>query len=125
MPRLESSYFRTEALGATSICTAVNRSGDYKWTPEGKCLQISTGQIYPGKQSESNCTCLGPPPKAPSGWSAVATFAKDLLAPRIAPGPGRPAPAPDPSFTASGLVLPAVLVVGGVGLLLVLSRKKK
>lgn len=126
MPRLESSYFRTEALGAApsaSICKQVNQSGDYKWTPEGKCLNISTGTIYGGKQSDSNCVCLGPPPKSSSGGAgAVLDFFKKTLLPGD-PGPGRSI-APDSSFTASGLLVPAVLVVGGIGLLLILKKKK-
>lgn len=121
MPRLESSYFHTEALGATAICTEVNKSGNYKWTPEGKCLELSSGKIYPGKQSESNCICLGPPPKVESGWSGVATFAKNLFAPASAPST---VTAPDSSFTASGLLMPAVLVVGGIAALLILRKKK-
>lgn len=126
MPRLESSYFKTEALGATpsaSLCSQVNASGNYKWTPEGKCLNTSTGQIYAGKQSDSNCVCLGPAPKPSSGFSAVWDFTKKALLPGQSSG-GEYAPAPDSSFTTSGLLVPAVLVVGGIGLFLILKKKK-
>jgi len=125
---LESSYLNTEALGATSFCDEIRAQQKYRWTPEGKCLNTVTGQLFRNgakDQSQSNCTCLGPPP-AQSGAAAAFEFLKKTLLPSPStPGAFGPARSADPSFTASGLLVPAVLVVGGVGLLLVLKKKKK
>lgn len=122
---LESSYLHTEALGAASLCDQIKASGNYRWTPDGRCQNIATGVIRSGDPKTSNCMCLGPPPSQ-GGASAAFDFLKKALLPSpTTPGAFGPARSPDPSFTASGLLLPAVLVVGGVGLLLVLKKKKK
>jgi hypothetical protein len=120
--KLESNYIKTEALGdwRSDMCSAVKSSGDYRWTPEGKCLQISTGKVYPGDQKLSNCSCLGPPP-ATSGGGAVYDFFRRTFLPQ--PGPSGPV-APSSSFSPTSMMLPAVAVVGVVGLLLILKKKK-
>jgi hypothetical protein len=126
---LESSYLNTEALGATSdLCAEIKRSGNYAWTSDGKCKNKTTGKLYPGPQSQSNCTCLGPPPKTAGDRASDALdflwgAAKDKFLPH--PNQIGPSRQPDPSFTASGMLIPAVAVVGVVGLILVLKKKKK
>jgi hypothetical protein len=124
--KLESNYIMTEALGASGICDQVKASGRHRWTPEGKCLNTVTGAVFQGDQRNSNCMCLGPPP-AQSGGAAVFDFFKTTFLPgggAVGPAVG-PAGRPSSAFTAQGLLLPAALVVGGVGLLLILKKKKK
>jgi hypothetical protein len=119
---LESNYIKTEALGASgSMCDKVRASGDYRWNHDGKCQQISTGRLYPGDQKLSNCSCLGPPP-ATSGSGAVYNFLLRTFLPQ--PGTVGAPVMPESSFSPTSLMLPAVLVVGGIGLLLILKKKK-
>lgn len=116
---------RTMALAGvgtnSDICKWVKSSGDYKWNAQGKCVQISTGAVYPGDQKNSNCVCLGPAP-AQSGWAAVLDYGKSLL-PQAQQQYSGPQGQPSGSLTGSGLLVPAVAVVGGVALLLMLRKK--
>jgi hypothetical protein len=112
----DATYIYQEALG-------LDLTKKYVWNAECKCINTETGLPYPGDQKLSNCVTFHGACKPPSGISAAFDFLKGALLPS-----GQRAPistAPDSSFTAGGLLMPAVLVVGGVGLLLVLKKKKK
>jgi hypothetical protein len=111
--KLESSYIRTEQLGALPE--------DYKWK-NGICYNIKTGAPYTGNQRDSNCYSLYGPYKEPTGFAAAASFLKQQAEGLIAGRQGFQQGVP--STTASNLLVPAVLVVGGIGLLLILKKKK-
>lgn len=110
--RLESSYIKTTALGATPA--------GYKWK-DGKCINTLTGAPYPGDQKLSNCYALYGPYKEPTGKTAVFSFLKKTFFGEDVP---QGQPLPQASITASSLLVPAVVVVGGVALLLILRKKK-
>lgn len=129
--KLESNYIRTttlgnyvhvDALGASTVCDQVRAGGNYRWTSDGKCLEISSGRIYSGNQSDSNCVCLGPPP-AQGGKAGLLDFLTKTFVPSPS-GAGIARGVPSSSFTSSGILVPAVAVVGGVALLLILTKKK-
>jgi hypothetical protein len=113
------------ALSGTTLCDEIKASGQYKWGADGKCYGPD-GKPYPGDQKNSNCTCLGPAP-AQSGWGALIDYglnqAKSFLQPAQQSYSG-PQGRPSGALTGSGLLVPAVAVVGGVALLLILKKKK-
>ena len=92
---------------------------DYKWK-DGICYNIKTGVPYTGNQANSNCQALYGPYKEPAGWAAVLDFAKKKF---LGEDTQQYAGA-QPSITTSSLLVPAVVVVGGVALFLILRKKK-
>ena len=115
--KLESNYIRTTALGA-AVCGGASPL-DYAWQ-NGKCRNKKTGVFYPGDQKLSNCHCLFGP--APTRTQAALDF---FLSKTVGgAGTGYQGAAPGSSFTSSGLLVPAIAVVGGVALLLILTKKK-
>lgn len=107
------------SLGATARCGGADPTS-YKWV-DGKCVNTRTGAVYPGDQKLSNCQCLFGSP--PSKTKQIFDFlgGQFLQGGLTTSQPGQPTS----SFTASGLVLPAVIVVGGVAALLLVAKKKK
>jgi hypothetical protein len=106
----------------TPTCQRVRASGGYAWNPQGKCANLKTGAVYPGDQKQSNCMCISDPPKQ-SGFGAAFEFLKTQLLPGQQQYAG-PQGQPSGALTGSGMLLPAVAVVGGVALLLILKKKK-
>lgn len=97
---------------------------NYQWNSKGKCIEVSTGKAYPGDQKLSNCYSYhGPPP--PTGAKGVVNFltgkAEGFVRGILQPNQGH---LPQATHTTSSLVMPALIVVGGVGLLLILKKKK-
>jgi hypothetical protein len=114
-----SHYFRDNraALGALDM------TKKYVWNADCKCINTETGMPYPGDQRLSNCTTIHGSCKAGSkGGGAVWDFFKQTFLPQTGPGYGGPGGAP--TTTASNLLIPAVAVVGVVGLFLILKKKK-
>lgn len=121
-----SQYIKEKmALSGTTLCDEIKASGQYKWGPDGKCYGPD-GKPYPGDQKLSNCTCLGPAPTQ-SGWGAVLDYGSSYLKNLITPAQQQyagPQGQPSGALTGSGMLLPAVAVVGGVAVLLLLMKKK-
>lgn len=120
-----SNYFQT-GLGATSAevmaSVPAHIKADFKWNGQGQCIQLSTGKPYPGDQRQSNCQAFQGEFK---GSTAAWAFLKDALLPNGgAPMPSNQ-PLPAASLTAGNILLPAVGIVGGIGLILLITRKKK
>ena len=118
-----SQYVRTNgALGAAYDPFQGGQASDFKWVPGGPtgftCTNMRTGAPYTGGLTTFPC---GARPSS-SGGGAVYDFLKKTFLPQTGPGYGGPG-AP-PSVTASSLLLPAVAVVGVVGVLLILKKKK-
>jgi hypothetical protein len=118
-----SKYFKTTGLGSLGATTACGGAdpNDYAWA-NGICTNRKTGAKYVGDQSKSNCQCLFGPP--PSRAGQVFDFLKGQLLPQAQNQFVGPQGQPSSSFTGSGLMLPAVAVVGGVALILLLKKKK-
>lgn len=95
---------------------------NYQWK-NGKCYNVATGVPYSGDQKDSNCYAAHGPAPSSGGFSAVLEYGKSMLMPAQQTYSGQPGQ-PSSSFTSSGLLLPAVAVVGGVALLLILKKKK-
>jgi hypothetical protein len=90
----------------------------YQWK-DGKCLNTETGKFYVGDQTKSNCQCLHGPAPA-TGWAGVWEFTKDKFLKGETGYQGQK----QPGITTAGIIVPAVAVVGGVALLLILKKKK-
>lgn len=120
MRLLESNYIRATSLGATPTKCGGSDPKRYQWK-EGKCVNMLTGAAYPGDQKLSNCQCLHGNAPAYKGKAGVVNFLKDAFFGGSIQG-GQPLP--QSSVTAPNLLLPAVAVVGGVALLLILKKKK-
>jgi hypothetical protein len=127
--KLESNYIKTEALGATYDPFKGEQASDFGWVlnlPKANrahnsqygCGSRRTGAPYTG--GLTNYPCTGSPP-ASSGGGAVYDFFRRTFLPQ--PGPSGPV-APSSSFSPTSMMLPAVAVVGVVGLLLILKKKK-
>lgn len=106
----------------SALCQQVRASGGYAWNPQGKCVNTKTGAVYSGSQTTSNCMCISDPPKQ-GGWGAVLDWGKAQLLPEQQQYAG-PQGQPSGALTGSGMLIPAVAVVGGVALLLLLKKKK-
>ena len=104
---------------APNPTTGATTTAGYKWK-EGICYNTRTGLPYPGNQKLSNCYAFFGPYKEPAGWAAVLDFAKKKF---LGEGTQQYAGA-QPSITTSSLLVPAVVVVGGVALFLILRKKK-
>jgi len=112
-----SNYVKS-SLGASE-----SFKNNYQWNSQGVCIEQSTGKPYPGDQKLSNCYGFHGPP--PSGTKGVVNFltgkAQELIGGFLRP---QTTNLPQATHSTSSLVLPAVIVVGGVGLLLILKKKK-
>jgi hypothetical protein len=99
-----------------------SKPSDYVWK-DGKCLDTTTGRYYQGSQQDSNCYAQYGPAPASSGWGAVTEWGLSLIKPPATQQPVYQQGSPTSAFTASGMLLPAVVVVGGVALILLLRKK--
>lgn len=105
-------------LGDVGHAHTTTTAKPYQWK-NGICYNTATGVPYSGDQKLSNCYSLYGPYKAPTGGAAVYDFFKKTFL-----GEGGQQYAGQPSITSSSLVMPAVVVVGGVALFLILRKKK-
>ena len=107
-----SNYVKTGALGfvpASTISTNLATACPSGYRPSmGKCYNTTTGAVYKAPEKEE-----------PSQLSRMFDYLGDQ-AKTIFGGTTMP----QSTYSAPSLVLPAVLVVGGVGLLLILKKKK-